>query len=83
MSCILVIPLGDIMTLYCSGISIHTILKEPNSVGENFGNISKAISNPRPWTSMKKELQERVYPAYRSFSTWSSEGERESRWSPE
>ena len=57
------------MTLYCSGISMYIKLKEPNLVGENFESISKAVSKPCPQASIKKELQERVYPAYKSFST--------------
>ena len=46
------------MTLYYSGISTCTKLREPNSVEGNFDSISKAASNLHPQATIKKEVQE-------------------------
>ena len=46
-----------------------TQLEELNTVGVNLENTEGYCS----WSQMKKELQEHVFPAHRSFTTWSSE----------
>ena len=72
-NCILALPLGNDMTLYYSSISTQVELRELNPIGERFESLLKSVDSHYPWSSVKKELQESIYPVYRSFSTRSSE----------